>query len=149
MSRVIVDVETRSTATVRGLSRMSPLVLVPLIPDVNSVLAANAIDAFFQHQAAGSSGQPDVFYVLNQFDPSLPLQADVRKMLQERLGERLLPFALQRTPAVSEALAEGMTIMDYAPDSPTAEDFGGLAKWLEEVMAPADMNSRAARWSER
>lgn len=144
-SRVIVDVATRSTHTARELSELSPMVLVPLVPDVISVVAADSIDSFFHHHA----GAPDVYYLLNQFDPSLPLHADVRKVLQERLGERLLPFALQRTPAVSEALAEGMTIVDYAPDSPLAEDFNSLAKWLQSVLAPAAMNSRDVRWSER
>jgi cellulose synthase operon protein YhjQ len=148
-SRVIVDAATRSTATVRGLSRMSPVILVPLFPDVNSIVTANSIDSFFQRQAGTRSSQSDVYYLLNQFDPSLPLHVEVRKVLRERLGERLLPFTLQRTPAISEALAEGMTIMDYAPDSAVASDFTNLAKWVENVMAPADANSRGARWSER
>jgi cellulose synthase operon protein YhjQ len=148
VSRILVDVSTASTATVQGLSRMSPLVLVPLIPDVNSVLAANAIDSYFERQMDREGGQPDVYYVLNQFDSSLPLHLDVRRLLEERLGERLLPIALQRTPAVSEALAEGMTIMDYAPDSATADQIISLAKWLEDVMAPADLNSRG-RWCEQ
>lgn len=148
-SRVIVDVATRSVATARGLSQLSPVVLVPLVPDVNSVLAADSIDSFFQRDVAAPGSTTTVYYVLNQFDNSLPLHQELRKVLRDRLGDRLLPFALQRTPAVSEALAEGMTIMDYAPDSPLADDFGELAKWLGEVMAPASTQSRGARWSER
>lgn len=147
-SRVIVDVGTGSTATIRALSKFSPLVLVPLIPDVNSVITANAIDTFFQRQPARAGGQASVFYLLNQFDSSLPLHVDVRKMLLERLGDRLLPFALERTCAVSEALAEGMTVMDYAPDSNAAAQFTGLSKWLETVLAPAAVSSHG-RWSER
>jgi cellulose synthase operon protein YhjQ len=147
-NRVIVDVATGSTATVRGLAKMSPAILVPLVPDVNSVVAATSIDSFFHRQAAASGSQPNVFYVLNQFDASLPLHLDVRKVLRERLGDRLLPFALERTPAISEALAEGMTIMDYAPDSRAAANFTSLAKWLEQALAPATTNSHG-RWSER
>ena len=147
-SRVIVDVGTGSIATVRRLAKMSPVILVPLVPDVNSVVTANAIDSFFQRQSGASGSQSAVFYVLNQFDSSLPLHLDVGNMLRERLGGRLLPFALERTPAVSEALAEGMTIMDYAPDSQITEDFNNLAKWLEDVLAPAKLNS-SGRWSER
>lgn len=149
VSRVIVDVATRSTATARELARVSPVVLVPLVPDVNSVIAANSIDSFFHGLARASGAGSDVYYVLNQFDPSLPLHQDVRKALRDRLGERLLPFAFERTPAISEALAEGMTIMDYAPDSAAAADFTSLAKWLENVLAPADVNLRGIRWSER
>jgi len=48
----------------------------------------------------------------------------------------LLPFVLRRTPAVSEALAEGMTVMDYAPNSTVAEDFGSLAGWSRANRQP-------------
>ncbi|HEV2380095.1 MAG TPA: cellulose synthase operon protein YhjQ/BcsQ [Terriglobia bacterium] len=147
-SRVIVDVGTGSTAVVRGLSRMSTVVLVPLIPDVNSVVTAHSIDTFFE-RLAGPSGHPaNVFYVLNQFDSSLSLHVDVRKAMQARLGKRLLPLALPRTPAISEALAEGMTIMDYAPGSVAAAEFTSLAEWLADIQAPAATSPRG-RWSER
>jgi cellulose biosynthesis protein BcsQ len=89
------------------------------------------------------------YYVLNQFDPSLPLHLDVREVLREQLGDRLLPFALRRAPAVSEALAEGMTVMDYAPNSTVAEDFGSLAGWVKSLAAPAGSGYRGVRWSER
>lgn len=147
-SRVIVDVGTGSTGTVRELSKTSPAILVPLIPDVNSVVTANAIDSLFQRQLGASGNQTKVFYVLNQFDSSLPLHLDVRNMLQERLSDRLVPLTLERTPAVSEAMAEGMTVMDYAPDARITADFANLAKWLETVLAPAKSNS-SGRWSER
>ncbi len=147
-SRVIVDVGTGSTATVRELSKTSPAILVPLVPDVNSVVTANAIDSFFQRQVGAAGDQTTVFYVLNQFEPSLPLHLDVRSILQERFGDRLLPFTLEHSPAVSEALAEGMTIIDYAPEARITADFINLAKWLETVLAPANSTS-GGRWSER
>jgi cellulose synthase operon protein YhjQ len=148
-SRIIVDVATRSTATARALSWMSPIVLVPLIPDINSVLCASSIDSFFQRNVATQASQPEVFYVLNQFNESLPLHQEVQNVLHDRLGDRMLPFTLQSTPAVSEALADGMTIIDYAADSPATDDFLNLAKWVEDVAAPANMQSRGMRWSER
>ncbi len=149
ISRVIVDLATASGAITRQLLRMSPLVLVPVVPDMNSVASVSSIDAFFERTAgnAGASALPS--YVLNQFDFSLPLHLDVREVLLERLGDRLLPFALRRTPAVSEALAEGMTVIDYAPNSTVAEDFASLAGWLKSLSAPATASFRGVRWSER
>ncbi|MGD0630221.1 MAG: cellulose synthase operon protein YhjQ/BcsQ [Terracidiphilus sp.] len=148
-SRVIVDLATASGATTRRIMRMSPLVLVPVIPDMNSVVSVSSIDAFFEHNSnpAGKPAMP--FYLLNQFDASLPLHLDVREVLREQLGERLLPFALRRLPAMSEALAEGMTVMDYAPGSPLAEDFTTLAGWVKSLSAPATTSYRGVRWSER
>jgi cellulose synthase operon protein YhjQ len=149
VSRVIVDLATASGATTRRILKMNPLVIVPVIPDMNSVVSVGSIDAFFQRNggAAGNSSLP--YYVLNQFDPSLPLHLDVREILRERLGDRLLAFALRRAPSVSEALAEGMTVMDYAPNSTVAEDFGSLAGWVKSLSAPATTSFRGVRWSER
>jgi cellulose biosynthesis protein BcsQ len=116
---------------------------------MNSVVSVSSIDAFFQHNS-GAAGKPSLpYYVLNQFDPSLPLHLDVREVLREQLGDRLLSFALRRAPAVSEALAEGMTVMDYAPNSTVAEDFGSLAGWVKGLSAPAGASFRGVRWSER
>ena len=128
---------------------MSPLVLVPVVPDMNSVVSVSSIDAFFEHNS-NPAGKPSLpFYVLNQFDATLPLHLDVREVLREQLGERLLPFALRRAPAMSEALAEGMTVMDYAPGSTLAEDFATLAGWVKSLSAPATTSYRGVRWSER
>jgi cellulose synthase operon protein YhjQ len=148
-SRIIVDLATASGAMTRRAMRLSPTVLVPVIPDMSSVVSVSSIDAFFQRNSGGS-GQPVLpFYILNQFDPSLPLHLDVREVLREQLGDRLLGFSLRRTPAVSEALAEGMTVVDYAPNSNVAEDFGALAGWVKSYAAPASSGFRGVRWSER
>jgi len=152
--RVIVDLATASGATTRRIMRMAPLVLVPVIPDMNSVVSVSSIDAFFEHNSGESNGSQSArpslpYYVLNQFDASLPLHLDVREVLHEQLGERLLPFALRRAPSMSEALAEGMTVLDYAPGSPLAEDFNTLAGWVKSLSAPAVATSRGVRWSEK
>jgi cellulose synthase operon protein YhjQ len=149
VSRVIVDLATASGATTRRVLKMAPLVVVPMVPDMNSVVSVSSIDSFFQHNPNPSMKSAMPFYVLNQFDPALPLHLDIREVLREQLGDRLLPFVVRRSPAVSEALAEGMTVMDYAPSSTVAEDFGTLAGWVKMQSAPASSSYRGVRWSER
>lgn len=149
VGRVIVDLATASGAITRRIMRLSPQVLVPLIPDMNSVVSVSSIDAFFEHNGGGGGKPALPQYVLNQFDSSLPLHLDVREVLREQLGDRLLPFVLRRAPAVSEALAEGMTVMDYAPNSAVTEDFASLSGWVKSLAAPASTGFRGVRWSER
>jgi cellulose biosynthesis protein BcsQ len=52
---VIVDLATASGATTRRIMRMAPLVLVPVIPDMNSVVSVSSIDAFFEHNREHNS----------------------------------------------------------------------------------------------
>jgi cellulose synthase operon protein YhjQ len=151
-SRMIIDLPTASGSIARKVLKLAPLVLVPVVPDMNSVVSVGAIESFFRHNSGG--GQPGgktilPFYVLNQFDYSLPLHLDVREILREQIGDRLLPFALRRSPQVSEALAEGMTVMDYAPAAMVAEDYASLAGWVRSLSAPATVGYRGVRWSER
>ena len=94
-------------------------------------------------------GGAEIDDLLNQFDASLPLHLDVRAMLQQQLGSRLLPLVLHRSPAVSEALAEGMTVIDYVPGLEIAEDYRQLAAWLRSLAAPAPVSHGNLRWTER
>jgi cellulose synthase operon protein YhjQ len=151
-NRVLIDLPTASGSTTRRVLRLAPVVLVPVLPDMNSVVSVGAIEAFFRHNGNGiNTGGKQIlpYYVLNQFDYSLPLHLDVREILREQIGDRLLPFALRRSPAVSEALAEGMTVMDYAPNAVVAEDYANLAGWVRNLSAPATQSYRGVRWSER
>jgi len=149
VSRVLIDVTTGSAPMLRQATRLSPLVIVPVVPDMASVVTLPVLESFFRNQE-GLHGKPlQAWYVLNQFDPSSPLQLDVREVLRQQLGERLLPFAIHRSPAMSEALAEGMTVIDYAPSSPASEDIMGLVTWIRNTSVAAGTGQRGVRWSER
>jgi cellulose synthase operon protein YhjQ len=147
--RILLDLTVSSSWIVRRLSRLNPTILVPVAPDMNSVISLQTVEKFFSGVNDGDGRPLQPFYVLNQFDTSLPLHLDVREVMRRQLGERLLPFVIRRAPAVSEALAEGMTVVDYAPDAPVAEDYLNLATWLRTVAAPATAGFRNVRWSER
>jgi cellulose synthase operon protein YhjQ len=147
--RILLDLTVGSSWIVRRMSRMNPTILVPVAPDMNSVISLQTVEKFFSGVNDGDGRPLQPFYVLNQFDTSLPLHLDVREVMRRQLGDRLLPFVIRRAPAVSEALAEGMTVVDYAPDAPVAEDYLNLATWLRTVAAPATAGFRNVRWSER
>ncbi len=73
MQRVLLDLSGSSGWVARRLARMSPTVLVPVAPDMNSVISLQSVEKFFAGvtDAVGRSLQP--FYLLNQFDATLPL----------------------------------------------------------------------------
>jgi cellulose synthase operon protein YhjQ len=150
--RILIDLPTASGATTRRILQLAPVVLVPVVPDMHSVVSVGAIESFFRNCGNVGGKQIMPYYVLNQFDYALPLHLDVREILREQIGDRLLPFALRCSPAVSEALAEGMTVMDYAPGAVVAEDYAHLAQWVRSLSAPATQGSQSygsVRWSER
>ena len=142
-SRILIDVATASRDVTGRLLQLSPTFLVPVLPDLSSLACLGLLDILL----ADSPSQ--VLYLLNQFDASLPLHLDVRAMLQQQLGDRLIPFVLRRSSVVSEAVADGMTVIDYAPDSGAAEDYRALAGWLHSFIAPAVAGHTGVRWSER
>jgi hypothetical protein len=137
LSRILVDIATGDREVMRRLSKAQPTTLVPLIPDMSSVAGLELLE--------GLLGNP--VYLLNQFDATSPLHSDVRAMLKHRLGDRLLPFVVHHSSVVSEALAEGMTVLDYAPDSEPADDYRRLAAWLRYAASALVGNARA-RWNE-
>jgi cellulose synthase operon protein YhjQ len=138
-SRILVDMATGDRELMGRLLKANPTILVPLLPDMSSVASLGLLEGLLANPV----------YLLNQFDTFSPLHLDVRAMLRQRLGDRLLPFVLRHSPAVSEALAEGMTVLDYAPGSEAAQDYRRLARWLRGYAAPTVFGSDGVRWSER
>lgn len=148
-NRILLDLSPSAAWLVGRIANLHPTVLIPVAPDMNSVISLQAVEQIFQSaiDAEGRSLQP--FYVLSQFDSSMALHLDVREVFRRQLGARLLPFVIRRSPAVSEALAEGMTVVDYAPDAPVSQDYLDLASWLRTVSPQASASFRNVRWSER
>ena len=149
VQRLLVDFNVSSGWLMRRFTRMAETVLIPVAPDMNSVISLQAVERYFAGSIDDGGRTLKPFYVLNQFDASLPLHLDVREVLRRQLGERLLPYVVRRSQAVSEALAEGMTVVDYQPDGLISEDYLNIAKWLRGISSPAVTGFRTTRWSER
>ena len=149
MQRVILDLAPGAAWVARRMAKMNSITLVPVAPDMNSVISLGSVEKYFAGivNEEGQAAQP--YYMLNQFDASVPLHLDVREVMRRQLGDRLLPFVIRRSQSVSEALAEGMTVMDYAPDQAVAGDYMNLASWLRTQSMPAPAGLRNARWSEQ
>ena len=54
--RILVDVQTASEDVVRRLLPLGPIVLAPLLPEMNSVVSVNAIESVFSGPAFSATG---------------------------------------------------------------------------------------------
>ena len=75
---------------------------------------------------------------MNKFDESQPLHVEVRDWLTKHSIDHNI-VTLRQADEVSEALAEGMTVIDYAPDSGIAEDYfqlGAMIRVMAEATTP-------------
>jgi cellulose synthase operon protein YhjQ len=133
--RLLLDAGAVYAADVQSLRHRGHFGLVPLVPDVGSVYGLIRLEETLQSRELEGSPASPIYYVLNKFDSSLALHRDIKSSLEERVRERLVPVTIRSSDAVSEALADGMTVIDYCPDSGVAEDFLRLADWLRH-MAP-------------
>ena len=100
--------------------------IVILVPDLRCVLRVKALE----RRISAQSRQKPV-YVLNQFQPGLGVHQDIRSWLGNLVGNRLSPVSLSLSPEVSQALAQGHTVLDYAPESNFAREIKQLGNWIE------------------
>lgn len=148
-TRILIDLATASKSVTNNVLKLSPIVIIPVVPDMSSVMTLGAIEFFFRRYQTVNGEQVKRYYLLNQYDESLQLHVDIRNTLYQQLGDRLLPLPFRHDEAVSEALAEGITVVDYAPDSAAALDVKSLSNWLRQVSPSAALTGRGAHWSEQ
>lgn len=103
--------------------------VLTLVPDTRCLAALKRIEDSKNEARTGHSGGP--LLLLNQFDQSDPLHTEIRSRLANRYLHRLIPIPIRRDRQVPAALAEGMTIIDYAPESSAAEDIIHLDQWFQ------------------
>jgi cellulose synthase operon protein YhjQ len=149
LQRVVLDLAPSAAWLAQRLAQLNSVVLVPVAPDMNSVISLGMVEKLFSGVTDGQGRRVQPYFLLDQFDSSQRLHLDVREVMRRQLGDRLLPFVIRRSQAVSEALAEGMTVIDYAADAPVTADYMNLASWLRSLSMPAIAVYTNNRWSER
>ena len=132
LDHLVVDVQRgREGALLAGAT---PVALLAAVPDVSSLVGARALKRILSEN--NSVSQP--ICVLNKFDSSQALHTEIRGWFEENFSQ---VFTLQRSDLVNEALAEGLTVVDWAPQSPIAADFLHLFHTIQNIM-PTSFNSR-------
>jgi cellulose biosynthesis protein BcsQ len=127
---MLLDSSSLGPATVAASLASGAVCLVPVAANVRGVRAAVRLCDQLDAYEAESGKRPACYFVLNQFQHGSAFQEELRQHLANRLGARFAPVAVRWSEEVEQALAEGMTVLDYAPDSEVARDFGKLGEWL-------------------
>lgn len=122
---VIVDLPRWPAPWVQKIMALSDLNLVTLIPDSASILA---IDALLPHLLEGRGAS---YFLMNRFDSTKVLHLDLWTLCKMKLSHRLLPFYLHEDQALSESLAAGQPLLDYAPRSQLVDDQQKLCNWID------------------
>jgi cellulose biosynthesis protein BcsQ len=89
------------------------------IPDVRSLAGIQK----FQTAPRGTERHSKVICALNRFDPANALHKEVLGWYRENFRDLVV---IHESPLVSEALAEGTTVLDWAPEASVSADFLSL-----------------------
>jgi cellulose biosynthesis protein BcsQ len=147
--RTIFDLGPGSFSLLPEILPLCAVILVPLLTDLNSIMSIPRCEA---NNAAlrGERGLdvPLPVYVSNKYDEASERERMGRELIAKEIGDRLLPISIRRSADVTEAIAQRMTVVDYAPESEITKDLYQLAVWLQQA-APAVLRAKSVgRWSE-
>jgi len=126
---VIIDCPQSDSALSAQAYAASDLVIVVMEPDTLSYAAFAATCA-----PPAATGKLAV-YLINGFDPTHPLDREISRVLRATPNNRLCPVVIHRDELVREALANKLSLNDYAPYSQTAGDFVSLTTWIIATFA--------------
>jgi MinD-like ATPase involved in chromosome partitioning or flagellar assembly len=132
LDHLVVDVQRgKEPALPEGTG---PIALLVAVPDVSSLMGARALKRILSEKAVGSK----VICLLNKFDFSQALHAEIHGWFQENFAQVL---TIGRSDLLSEALAEGLTVVDWMPQSAIATDFTRLLTVIQATM-PTSFHSQ-------
>jgi cellulose biosynthesis protein BcsQ len=151
VQRTIFDIGPASFTLRPEIFSLCAVRLIPLVVDLNSILSIPRIEASTAVMCEQQKlDLPHPTYVLNKYDEESEREREGRDLITRQVGDHLLPITIRRSPYVTEAISQRMTVVDYAFDSKITEDLYQLALWLKQaapIAQPAAKHS-AVRWSE-
>jgi cellulose biosynthesis protein BcsQ len=146
--RTIVDLGPACASLMPTIFSMCTVVLIPLLPDLNSIVSVAAIESFLNAQSTGLT-TPTVFYLFNRFDEQSMNDQQARELVARQCGNRLLPITLRHDWTLTEALHGGLSAADHTPGSELSHDYLELALWVRRVAPLSSAVLLPGRWSEQ
>jgi cellulose biosynthesis protein BcsQ len=143
--RTIFDLGPACENLLPAILGMCTVVLVPLLPDLNSLITVSHIESALKAQSMGSK-TPAVFYLFNRFDEASSNDQRARAFVARQCGHRLLPITHHHSAEVAEALASGSSGADLTSGSDLSHDYLELAFWIRRVAPVTSAGLLPSEW---
>jgi cellulose biosynthesis protein BcsQ len=128
VDRLLVDVWPAMEAAMQMELCGSGVCLVVAAPDLGSIVGAQRIERLLKEMSLPVT----VAYVLNKFDETQSLHRDIYDWFSRRSPVAPV-LTIHRTDEINEALSDGATVIDYAPNAKAAGDYVKLAAVVREI----------------
>jgi cellulose biosynthesis protein BcsQ len=145
--RTVFDLGALCGDLLTAIFSMCTLILIPLLPDLNSVATVATIESSLNTQVTGP--KPAVYYVFNRFDEHKVNDQHARDLVAQQCGQRLLPTTLRHDPKLAEALHGPLATADHTPGPELSHDYLELALWVRRVAPLRSAALLTGRWSEQ
>jgi chromosome partitioning protein len=130
---VLIDTPPGMPETAYQAALAADLMLLPCGPSPLDLFALKqALSLSLKARAERRSKKPRIRFVPSKVLMSTNLGRGLASSLKD-MGKKVLPAIGQRV-AVAEAVARGLTVSEYAPQSPAHEEFRALAKAVEKIL---------------
>jgi len=126
---VVLDTPPGPSVYMTQALTAATVALTVVLPDAGSYVTLPQMKSLFDTYCIGRSEFRDYGVVVNQSDQSRALSRDVLSMLRASFGERIVG-RIHQDQSISEALAWGQSVLQYAPFSEGASDLRVCAKWV-------------------
>jgi chromosome partitioning protein len=129
---IIIDGGGRISATARAAVSVADFVIVPTLaskPDISST--ADFFKTVIEEVASMKEVQAGI--LVNQVQTATVVSREAQEELK-KLGFPLFSTALHHFVAYKEAIASGLSVVEYAPKSKAAEEMVALFKEVGEVV---------------
>jgi len=130
---VLLDTPPGMPETAYQAALAADLMLLPCGPSPLDLFALKeALSLALKARAERRSKKPRIRFVPSKVLMNTNLGRGLASSLQD-MGKKVLPAIGQRI-VLAEAVSSGLTVAEYAPNSPAHEEFRALAKAVEKIL---------------